>query len=112
MHRLDICRATGREFELTAGHDGRITALVMKDVSRKLSNKLQGQAVVFDLTSIAGGTWKIGKSEPAATIQMDALDFSIFVSGRYKYEEIYSRIQLSGNIELANILLKDLIILF
>jgi hypothetical protein len=27
MHRLDICRATGREMVLTSRHNGRITAL-------------------------------------------------------------------------------------
>src|SRR5512135_857292 len=39
MHRLDICRATGRKFKQTAAHDGRIAALVMRDVSKVLSKK-------------------------------------------------------------------------
>jgi len=112
MHRLDICRATGHAFEQSAGHDGRITALVMKDVNKKLWKKLAGRAIVFDLSGLAGGTWKIGKGEPSATIQMDALEFSIFVSGRYGYEEAFSRACLSGDIDLANDVLKDLLILF
>src|SRR5713226_4868040 len=46
MHRLDICRATGREMIQTSHHDGRITALVVRDLARKLTAKLAGQAVV------------------------------------------------------------------
>ena len=37
MHRLDICRATGREMIQTSHHDGRITALVVRDLVRKLT---------------------------------------------------------------------------
>ena len=36
IHRLDICRATGREFEQTREHDGRIAGLVMLDVADNL----------------------------------------------------------------------------
>ncbi len=36
-HRLDICQATGREMEVTAGHDARVTALVVRDLARKLA---------------------------------------------------------------------------
>lgn len=112
MHRLDICRATGREFEQTAGHDGRITALVMRDVNRKLGKRLAGQAIVFDLSGVAGGAWQVGKSEPSATLHMDALDFSIFVSGRYSYAEARSRAALTGDLDLADTALRDLLILF
>ena len=57
MHRLDICRATNRHFEQTIEHDGRIAALVMLDVARQLSPKLDGRAIAFDLSGLAGGTW-------------------------------------------------------
>ncbi|GAB4463417.1 MAG: hypothetical protein Kow0070_23880 [Anaerolineales bacterium] len=36
MHRLDICRAANRPFEQTREHDGRIVALVVRDVAKKL----------------------------------------------------------------------------
>ena len=83
MHRLDICRATGREMVQTAEHDGRIVALVVRDLGRNLARKQKGGAVVYELTGPAGGAWRIGRSTtPAATIRMDTLDFNLLASGR------------------------------
>ena len=56
MHRLDICRATGRSFEQTAEHDGRIAELVMLDVAKALTRKLEGKSIAFDLTGSGNET--------------------------------------------------------
>ena len=112
MHRLDICRATGREFEQTKAHDGRIAALVMLDVARLPAKKLNWPTLVFDLTGIAGGRWKIGTGEPAATIGMDVLDFNIFASGRYSFTEARALATISGNISAAEEALKNFLILY
>ena len=112
MHRLDICRATQREFKQTRENDGRIVALVMRDVERLLREKLGRHAVVFDLAGVAGGVWKIGSGEPTATIQMDALDFNILASGRFSYAEGRARATLSGDIALAELALKQTLVLF
>jgi uncharacterized protein (TIGR03083 family) len=112
MHRLDICRATGSAFEPSAGQDGRIVALIMRDVAWSLRKKLDGKSLVFDLSGFAGGTWQVGPGEPAAVIRMDALDFSIFASGRFSYEEACARADLSGDLDLANHALRNILILF
>jgi uncharacterized protein (TIGR03083 family) len=112
MHRLDICRATGRKFEQTTEHDGRIAALVMLDVEKALSKKLGGRALIFELSGVAGGAWKIGAGQPAVTVVMDALDFNIFVSGRYSFSEARSKMTLTGDTAFAEKLLKDLLILY
>jgi uncharacterized protein (TIGR03083 family) len=112
MHRLDICRATGRPFQQTREHDGRIVALVMRDVGRALHNKLGGRAVVFDLSGVAGGVWKVGPGEAAATIQMDALDFNILASGRFGYDEGRAKATLSGDVALAALALKKTLVLY
>ncbi len=112
MHRLDICRATGNHFEQTAKHDGRIAALVMLDVARQLSNKLGDQAIVFELTGMAGSTWKVGTGAETARLRMDTLDFNIFVSGRFSFEEGLARAELSGDTDFLKATLKDLLILF
>lgn len=112
MHRLDICRATGNHFEQTAEHDGRIAALVMRDVARQLQKKLSDKAIVFELTGVAGGTWWVGSGNEVARLRMDVLDFNIFVSGRYSYEEGLTRAELSGDSMFLQSLLKDLLILF
>ncbi len=112
MHRLDICRATDREFYRTREHDGRIVALVMLDVQSQLEKKLDGRAVRFELTGIAGGTYQIGAGEPAATIQMDALDFNIFASGRFTPEHARSRATVSGDTAFAESVFRKILVLY
>jgi uncharacterized protein (TIGR03083 family) len=112
MHRLDICRATGHKFEQTSNHDGRIAALVMLDVVDVLARKYSGPALVFDLSGIAGGTWKIGKGEPAATIGMDVLDFNIFASGRFSYEEARPMMTITGEVSTAEEALKQILVVY
>jgi uncharacterized protein (TIGR03083 family) len=112
MHRLDICRATGRPFEQTRAHDGRIAELVMLDVADALARKSAGPALVFELTGLAGGAWKIGRGDPAATIRMDALDFNIFASGRYTFAEARPRMTLTGDVSAAEEALKNILIVY
>jgi uncharacterized protein (TIGR03083 family) len=112
MHRLDICRAAGRPFEQTAEQDGRIAALVMRDVEKALRGKLAGKSLLFQLTGIPGGSWKVGAGEPSATMEMDVLDFNIFASGRYRYEEARKLLSISGDFPLAENALKNLLILY
>lgn len=112
MHRLDICRASGRPFEQTRDHDGRINELVVLDAARKLKKRLDGQAIMLILTGIAGGTWKIGSGEPVAEMTMDALDFNIFVSGRFSYEEGMQRATISGDRSLVEGAFEELLVLY
>ncbi len=112
MHRLDICRVTGREFEQTREHDGRIAELVMLDVADIFARKFDGSALIFDLTGIAGGVWKIGKGEPNATICMDVLDFNIYASGRYTYDEARSLATITGDVSAAEEALKNILVLY
>jgi uncharacterized protein (TIGR03083 family) len=112
MHRLDICRATGLHFEQTPEHDTRIAELVMLDVADVLARKFNGPALVFELTGIAGGTWKIGKGEPAATIRMDVLAFNIFASGRYTYEQARLMMSITGDVLSAEEALKNILVVY
>jgi uncharacterized protein (TIGR03083 family) len=108
MHRLDICRATGREMVQTQEHDGRITALVVRDLARKLTPKLAGQAVVYELTGSAGGSFRLGaNASPTARITMDVLDFHLFASGRLKAEERSAHLSCSGDEHLADLALDN-----
>ena len=112
MHRLDICRAANRPFEQTREHDGRIIELVVFDTAKKLNKKLNGQAITLSLTGVAGGEWQIGNGEAVSRLEMDALDFNIFVSGRFSYAEGMQRAKISGNKSLVENIFKDLLILY
>lgn len=107
MHRLDICRATGRAFEQTPSHDDRIVALVLRDVARRLAARLGGRAVIFALAGVAGGTWQAGAGPAGAIIEMDALDFNILASGRFTYAEGRAHAVLRGDVALAETALRE-----
>lgn len=112
MHRLDICRATGHTFDQTAAHDGRIAELVMLDVAEVLARKYFGPALLFDLAGAAGGSWKVGGGEVAATIGMDVLEFNIFASGRYSYEQARPLMTITGDVVSAEQALKSVLVLY
>ena len=98
MHRLDICRATGREMKLTPEHDGRIVALVMRDLGIKLQDQLGERWIRVELTGPAGGTFDFGRNSlPSATIQMDALDFNWLASERITPDEAMANVTAFGD---------------
>jgi uncharacterized protein (TIGR03083 family) len=98
MHRLDICRATGKPMVLTREHDGRVIDLVLRDLALTLGPKLGGQSIMLILNGEIGGAWRIGKSAtPAATFEMDVIDFTLLTSGRLSTEEITRQIVASGD---------------
>jgi hypothetical protein len=74
MHRSDLAAATGRPMTLTAGHDGVIVADVVAEWAER-----HGRPYALELTGPAGGSWRVGDSDP---ITMDAIDFCRVVSGR------------------------------
>jgi uncharacterized protein (TIGR03083 family) len=75
MHRIDICRATGREPVLTAGHDGRLIADMVTDWAAT-----HHQAFTVHLSGPAGGTYRTGSDGP--TVDIDATDWAWTISGR------------------------------
>lgn len=76
LHRIDLCRAIGREPELTGDHDGRIVADVAEEWLRR-----HGRPVTLTLTGPAGGTFAASGEDPEL-IELDAVEFCRIVSGR------------------------------
>jgi len=108
MHRLDICKATGREMVQTPRHDGRITALVVRDLARKLRPKLGGQAVACELIGSAGGSFHLGgNASPGARITMDVLDFHLIASGRLPAQKRSAYVSYSGDKNLVDLALDN-----
>jgi len=101
-HRVDVSHATGRPLLLTPDHDGRLTALIARDLAPRLAPKLDGAAVLFDLHGPAGGRFRVGPdARPAAIITMDAVDFHLRASERISAEAAQARSQVSGDETLA-----------
>jgi uncharacterized protein (TIGR03083 family) len=101
-HRVDVSYATGRPLLLTPEHDGRFTALIGRDLALRLTPKLNGAAVLFELDGPAGGRFRMGQAtNPAATITMDAIDFHLRVSARITGEQALMRSRIRGDEALA-----------
>ena len=75
MHRADLCQATGQEFVLTAEHDGRLVADVVREWAAT-----HGQPFTLVLTGPAGGTYTQGQG--GEHIELDAVEFCRILSGR------------------------------
>ncbi len=75
MHRIDICRATGRQPALTADHDGRIIADMVADWA-----STHHHAFTLHLSGPAGGSYTAGNDGPA--LDIDATDWAWTISGR------------------------------
>jgi uncharacterized protein (TIGR03083 family) len=78
MHRDDVCRAIGREFEAHP-HDAEVVAQVMRDLDLDFWKQ---PAVIVELTGIAPGTWQVGAGTPETTVRADALEFMRVLAGR------------------------------
>ncbi len=75
LHRIDICRATGRAPILSADHDGRLIADVVRDWAPR-----HGQPFELHLTGAAGGRFRNGSG--GTELELDAVQFCRFLSGR------------------------------
>jgi uncharacterized protein (TIGR03083 family) len=79
MHRDDVCQALGRTFD--PGHYGaELVAQVLLDL--EVGEVWTGPPTTVVLTGPAGGTWQLGKGEPAATAQIDSVSWMRTISGR------------------------------
>jgi uncharacterized protein (TIGR03083 family) len=75
IHRVDISRATGRDMEVDAGHDGRIIADVVADWGRH-----HGRPFTLRLTGPAGGVFTAATG--GDEFELDAVEFCRVLSGR------------------------------
>ena len=75
MHRVDLCRATGRDPEITPGHDGVLVADVVAEWAER-----HGQHYRLVLTGPAGGEWSWGSD--GEQHELDAVQFCRVLSGR------------------------------
>jgi uncharacterized protein (TIGR03083 family) len=81
MHRMDICRATGRAPVLTPDHDGLLVADVVEEWADRHDRPYQ-----LHLTGAAGGTFSRGDSGPELTL--DGVDFCRVLSGRTAHHPV------------------------
>jgi uncharacterized protein (TIGR03083 family) len=109
MHRYDICAATGKKMVVTGGHDGRLVALVVRDVAKKLRKILGSRTIVLQLTGVLAAEYQFGdKAMPDCTVAIDFFDFNLRASGRISVAEAMGRMAVSGDEDTATWFLQNL----
>ncbi len=88
MHRVDASRATGRPLELTAEHDGRIVADVVREWSER-----HGKPFELVLSGPAGGHYSSSaQSDGSEHLELDAVEFCRVLAGRAEGEGLLATI--------------------
>ncbi len=75
MHRIDLARATTRELDLDAGHDGRLVADIVAEWA-----STHGEPFVLTLSGPAGGQFRAGSG--GEHVEMDAIEFCRILAER------------------------------
>jgi uncharacterized protein (TIGR03083 family) len=79
MHRDDVCQAVGQKFD-AGPYAEEVVAQVMLDLEE--GPFWQGMPVVLVLSGQGGGTYRLGRDEPIATVRTDAVGYMRTLSGR------------------------------
>lgn len=109
MHRMDICRATGKALVITPGHDERLLDLVMRDIARKVSGSY---ALVVNITGPLTASYRLGRGEPQAEITIDYRDMNRRASGRITPDEALEAVTIQGDRAVAAGFLRDCAVLY
>lgn len=108
MHRADLCRATGQRMHLTPEHDGRIIALVLRDLARKRDRNRETTTIDLHLTDDIDLSYRFGNgTQPDATITLNLIEFNRLASGRAEFEEVTTAAEFSGNTAAAHTFLRN-----
>ncbi|HZS94850.1 MAG TPA: maleylpyruvate isomerase family mycothiol-dependent enzyme [Chloroflexota bacterium] len=113
MHRMEIAIATGRPIVRAAEHEGRLTALVMRDLARQLTPALGETPIIYRLTGPDGGNFRFGPdATPFSTLTMDTVDFHLLASGRMTPAEARanSAVSVEGDDGLAERVLSETVV--
>lgn len=108
MHRADLCRATDQQMYLTPEHDGRIVALILRDLARKRARNRQAETIDLILRDDIEVAYRFGnKPQPDATIIINLIEFNRLASGRLEFEKATTAAEFSGNTAAAHTFLRN-----
>lgn len=98
MHRADLCRATHQRMVLTPEHDGRLVALMLRDLARKRARRPQAETIDLELTGDITLAYRFGnKPAPDATVRIDLIEFNRLASGRIPVVKALDMADIGGN---------------
>lgn len=98
MHRMDICRATGKTLVIDPEHDGRLMDLVMRDMTETPVGNLP---VIIHVTGALNASYQFGESRAESEIDIDFLTLNRRASGRISPDEAAASCTIRGDRALA-----------
>jgi uncharacterized protein (TIGR03083 family) len=109
MHRMDICRATGKTWVANPDHDRRLLDLIMLDVAKTLAGRL---AIVVNITGALTTSYRFGTGEPEAEIDMDFIEFNRRSSLRTTTDEAMQITTVRGSEAVARDFVENCLVLY
>jgi hypothetical protein len=109
MHRMDICRATGKTLVITPGHDDRLLDLVMLDMAKALAGEC---ALKVNVTGALAASYRFGSDELQAELDIDFLTLNRRASMRITVEEALQDVVLRGDQAVAKAFLQNCEVLY
>lgn len=109
IHRMDICRATGKTLTTTPEHDGRLLDLVMLDIAESLAGIL---AITVNVTGALTASYRFGTGEPQAELDIDYLALNRRASMRITAEEALQSVVIRGDQQIAKNFLETCPVLY
>jgi uncharacterized protein (TIGR03083 family) len=98
MHRMDICRATGRAWTSNPDHDRRLMDLIVLDMAKRINGRLN---VVVHVTDLPGATYHFGTGEPQAEIDIDLFTLNRRSSARINAGDALALAIVRGDEDVA-----------
>ena len=109
MHRMDICRATGKQWVVNPDHDRRLLDLIMRDMALTLNGRL---SLVVHVTGALSASYRFGTGESQAEIEVDLFILNRRSSGRISADAALSMVQVRGDSEVAQDFLQNCEVLY
>lgn len=109
MHRMDLCRATGKAWVSNPAHDRRLMDLIVLDMAETMDGKY---AVLLNVTNGLNASYRFGSGEPRAEIDIDLTTINRRSSDRINAEEALDLAQVRGDRDLALEFLRDCEVLY
>lgn len=107
MHRMDLCRATGKAWDSHPEHDARLMALIMLDIAKNLAGRLN---LVVHVTGVQ--SYRFGQGASQAELTIDLLTLNRRSSGRINADEALKLAEVAGDWAVAKNFLESCEVLY
>lgn len=107
MHRMDLCRATGKDWVANPDHDQRLLDLIVRDMTQAHS-----LPIVIHVTGALKTSYRFGTDEPKAELDIDLFTLNRRSSGRITSDQALDTAQARGDMSVVRAFLQNCEVLY